>query len=126
MLAFLVPGSLLGLIKLLGGHFVKIFWVHRERSTWLRKEFCLVSFQENFAEVKIFELQLQTERLILFRPILLVSPNCACSMRKISRVTGKRCERRPGFGMPVHDFNKLHIVGLRFLCMQESGGSHFY
>ena len=57
----------------------------------------LVSLQENFAEVEIFELQMRTERKIFFRPILFVSPLCPCPMRKISLATSEKCEWKSGF-----------------------------
>ena len=57
----------------------------------------LVSIQENFAEAEIFCFQMRTEQKTFSRPILLVSPRCACPMRKISYATGKRPECKSGF-----------------------------
>ena len=66
-------------------------------STWLKKEVWLVSLQENFAEVEIFELQTWIERKIFSRPVLFVSPLCACPMWEISMATIEKLEWKSGF-----------------------------
>ena len=103
------------MIKLWGGHFDD----HRERSTWLRKKACLVSFHENFAEVEIHELQMQPERKIFFRSSLLVLPHYACPTRKNSLATGKKCEWKSG--LRVH----LHKRCTRFFCQLITKQPHF-
>ena len=53
----------------------------------------------------VFELQMWTERKIFFHPILLVSPICACSMRKILLATGERCEWKSGLKLLTFSFH---------------------
>ena len=52
--------SLFGLIMLWGGHFVEFFSDCEISRDLARKEVQLVSLQESFAEVEIFELQTRT------------------------------------------------------------------
>ena len=62
----------------------------------------MVSLQENFVEVEIFELQIRTERKIFFRPVLFVSPLCACPMRKISLAKNEKPGWKSGFKSDFH------------------------
>ena len=66
----------------------------------LSKKSDLVSLQENFAEVEIFELQLRTERKIFFRSFI-VLPLCKCPIRKISLARSKKCEGKSSLRLPT-------------------------
>ena len=82
--------------KAVGWPFCENFFDLHEISTWPQKEVWLVSLWENFAEVEIFELQMRTEWKIFYRPVLFVSPLCACPMRKISLATSEKREWKSG------------------------------
>ena len=71
----------------------------------------------NFTKVEIFELQMRTERKIFFRPILFVSPLCACPMCKISLATSEKCEWKSGL-------MRQSIPSLTSLTF-DPGDSHF-
>ena len=42
---------------------------------------------------------MRTQRKIVFRPVLFISPLCACPMRKISLATSEKREWKSGFAM---------------------------
>ena len=45
---------------------------------------------------------MRTKRKIFFRPILFVSPLCACPMRKISLTPSEKREWKSGFTLQLH------------------------
>ena len=64
-------------------------------SNRVEKEIVLASLHENFAEVEIFELKMQTKRKVFFA-VTLVTPLCAYHMPKFSLATSEKCEWKSG------------------------------
>ena len=85
---------LLGLTKLWGGHFVKNFVILVRCPRGSRKKFDWFRCEKISQKLKI---QMRKERKIFFRPVLFVSPLCACPMRKISLATSEKREWKSGF-----------------------------